>query len=130
MAELSNPAMHLRMIVKDIGWKYTRLYEVLEIAYFITFLFGRQVFLNPAIWNVVVTCPEIFLPCKILGCVILAQSWLFTYRLMATIQRRVAEIRERQKHGIKLQWTVPLSQNELEKCDFYQATLKHRSKQA
>ena len=41
VGEISNPAMHLRMMVKDLGMRYTRTYEVLEIIYFITFLFGR-----------------------------------------------------------------------------------------
>ena len=39
--EISNPAMHLRIMVKNLGMRYTRTYEVLEITYFITFMFGR-----------------------------------------------------------------------------------------
>lgn len=104
VGEISNPAMHLRIIVKYLGLRYTRLYEFLEITYFLTFLFGRQLFLHPVIYNTWV-CEEIFLTGKILATIILLQSWLFTYRMTSSINRRLLEIKERNKLGIKLQWT-------------------------
>ena len=127
IGELSNPAMHLRMIVKHMGLKYTRLYEVLEIAYFTSFLFGRQLFLHPGIYNVCV-CSEIHLALKLMSLTILAQSWLFTVRMTSSIKRRLAEIDERHRRGIKLSWLEPMPAEELEKCDFYKSSMKFREK--
>ena len=31
--EISNPVMHLRLIIKHLGLRYTKLYEILELSY-------------------------------------------------------------------------------------------------
>ena len=41
--EVSNPAMHLRMILKYVGLRYTRIYEALEISYILTYIVGRLI---------------------------------------------------------------------------------------
>ena len=33
IAEVSNPSMHCRMILKNMGLRYTKAYEILEISY-------------------------------------------------------------------------------------------------
>ena len=37
VAEISNPAMHVRMVVKHLGMRYTKLYEVSELTYICKF---------------------------------------------------------------------------------------------
>jgi len=44
-AEVSNFPMHLRMIVKQFGLRYTRLYEVLELIYMATYMISRGIFI-------------------------------------------------------------------------------------
>jgi hypothetical protein len=43
VAEISNPARHNRIIIRHLGMRYNRLYEVLEIAYLIIYMFARAV---------------------------------------------------------------------------------------
>ena len=43
MAELSNPAMTYRIVLRQTGRRYTKCYEVSEIAFLITYTFARMV---------------------------------------------------------------------------------------
>ena len=43
IAEVSNPAMHMRIMLKHIGLRYTRAYEIAEFCYFVMFFIGRMV---------------------------------------------------------------------------------------
>jgi len=43
-AEISNLPMHLRAIVKNLGFRYTRLYETLEIIYIVVYSIARGIF--------------------------------------------------------------------------------------
>ena len=56
VAEVSNPAMHIRIMLRNMGKRYTRAYEVAEYTYFITFFFGRVVIGHPTVYASV-TCP-------------------------------------------------------------------------
>jgi len=55
VAEVSNPAMHLRKMLRNIGKRYTFAYEVAEYSYFVMFFFGRVVMGHPVVWDTV-TC--------------------------------------------------------------------------
>lgn len=125
VSEIPNPAMHLRIVIKNMGLRYTRLYEVVEIFYFITFLFGRQLLFHPLFYTVM-TCDEIFIVVRIASVGMLAQSWVFTFRMWASIKRRMAEMNERQRRGIKFHWLTPISDKQLEECDFYKETQKFK----
>ena len=35
--------MHLRVMLRDIGKRYTKAYEVAEYVYFVMFFFGRDI---------------------------------------------------------------------------------------
>ena len=43
VAEVSNPSMHIRVMLRNLGMRYTKSYEVAEYLYFATFFFGRVV---------------------------------------------------------------------------------------
>ena len=55
VAEVSNPAMHLRILLRHLGKRYTRGYEMAEYTYFTTFFFGRIVIGHPVVYATV-TC--------------------------------------------------------------------------
>ena len=62
VAEVSNPAMHMRIMLRNLGKRYTRAYEVAEYAYFMSFFFGRMIIGHPVVYATV-TCPNVsFLP--------------------------------------------------------------------
>ena len=48
-AEISNPAMHLRVILRDFGLRYTKIYEVLEFSFLGSYIFGRLIMWTPVV---------------------------------------------------------------------------------
>ena len=55
VAEVSNPAMHMRIMLKHIGLRYARAYEVAEFCYFVLFFIGRMLTGIPVVYYTV-TC--------------------------------------------------------------------------
>lgn len=41
IAEVSNPAMHARVMLRHLGMRYTRAYEFMEISFILLYTFGR-----------------------------------------------------------------------------------------
>ena len=80
IAEVSNPAMHMRVMLKHIGLRYSRAYEVAEFAYFISFFMGRIVLGHPVVFNTL-TCDKLNIPAKFICCGVMAQSYQFLYRM-------------------------------------------------
>ena len=50
VAEVSNPPMHVRVLLRNIGLRYTRAYEVAEFAYFGLFFIGRMIIGHPTVY--------------------------------------------------------------------------------
>ena len=50
VAEVSNPAMHLRILLRHTGKRYTKSYELSEYIYFGTFFFGRIIIGHPVVY--------------------------------------------------------------------------------
>lgn len=43
-AEVSNLPMHLRVILKNFGLRYTKMYELMEVIYMVTYSISRGIF--------------------------------------------------------------------------------------
>ena len=41
ISEISNPVMHIRIISKHLGLRYTKLYEICELLYILLYIYGR-----------------------------------------------------------------------------------------
>ena len=54
VAEVSNPAMHIRTMLCNLGMRYTLLHDFCEILYFFMFFVGRVIVGHPVVYNVVV----------------------------------------------------------------------------
>ena len=50
IAEVSNPAMHMRIMLKHIGLRYSRSYEIAEFFYFVLFFIGRIITGVPVVY--------------------------------------------------------------------------------
>ena len=74
VAEVSNPPMHFRILLRHMGMRYTKSYEVAEYAYFGMFFVGRMILGHPAVYNTVVCDQVDFLP-KFVSVGILLQSY-------------------------------------------------------
>ena len=63
-AEVSNPVMHYRHLTRFSGRRYTLLYELFEISFFVIYIYARLIAVVPtAIRNVM--CPMTHLLFKI-----------------------------------------------------------------
>ena len=100
VAEVSNPAMHMRIMLRNLGKRYTRAYELSEYAYFISFFFGRIIIGHPVVYSTV-TCPSISNFAKFVSVGILLQSYMFLYRMYFILNSRIKETTERKSKGIK-----------------------------
>lgn len=74
VAEVSNPAMHVRVMLRNIGKRYTKAYEAAEYTYFVMYIFGRVLIGHPVVWKTV-TCESMNLLAKIVSLGVLAQSY-------------------------------------------------------
>lgn len=71
VAEVSNPPMHVRVMLRNLGKRYTMAYEVAEYCYFVMFFFGRVVMGHPVVYDTV-TCDSMHLFGKIVSLGVLA----------------------------------------------------------
>ena len=127
VAEVSNPAMHMRIMLRHVGKRYTRAYEVAEYTYFLSFFFGRIIIGHPAVWATV-TCPSVSKFAQFVSVGILLQSYMFLYRMYFILNSRIKETTERKSKGIKNQWFEPIPQKILQECTFWQKSQKVKEK--
>jgi len=55
VAEISNPIMHIRMVIKHLGLRFTKAYEFCELSYILLFIYGRIILGTPVMIKTV-TC--------------------------------------------------------------------------
>ena len=55
---VSNPLCHARKILRNLGMRYTRTYEIVEYTCFAAFFICRVMMLHPAMYFVL-TCPAL-----------------------------------------------------------------------
>jgi hypothetical protein len=60
VAEISNPPMHFRAILRQVGLRYSQLYEIMELTFLILYMFGRIVMGPVAVWKLC-TCSSALL---------------------------------------------------------------------
>ena len=107
VAEISNPSMNSKNILRAIGKRYTKAYEAAEYSYFASFFFGRFMLGHPAMYYTL-TCESNSMFSKLAWVVIIGQSYQFLYRICGVIQTRNHEHAEREKKGIRMYWFKPI----------------------
>ena len=101
--EFSNPAMHLRIIVKQLGLRYTNLYESLELIYISLYTYGRLFKWVPIIFKAcfVAQIPVFSIIASIL---LLAQSLNFMIKMAQILMSRYTQLRERLDREVEMNW--------------------------
>lgn len=94
VAEISNPSMHSKNILRAVGKRYTRAYEAAEYTYFASFFFGRFMLGHPSMYYTI-TCESNSKFSKLAWVVIIGQSYQFLYRICFVIKSRISERTER-----------------------------------
>lgn len=114
IAEVSNPAMHVSTILRRLGMRYTRTFEISELLFMLLYTIGRIILGTFQVYNIV-TCADSTLMMKITGVVILVQSYFFTTHMVPVIRDRVAFAGQRARLGVHMSWLQPLDAKVLEK---------------
>jgi len=108
VSEISNPIMHCRMIVKHLGMRYTKLYEILELTYVMLYVYGR-VILGTSVVIKTSTCQENNYIVRLISIGIALQSYFYISRMFINLRNRALEYSERKEKGVKLRWLEPLT---------------------
>ena len=127
LTEISNPAMHIRVILRLLGLRYTKAYETSEITYMgkyllgnslVLYMFGR-VFLGLPVLYRTWMCPSNHIIVKLMGTGLIAQSLKFIYQMVFILKARANEYAERKAKNIRMRWLDPLTKEELAKIESY-----------
>jgi hypothetical protein len=76
IAESSNPFMHVRVILKHYGLRYTKAYECMEITFMSLYMYGRILLGSGVVWNTCL-CQHNHLMVRFCSAAIMAQSVFF-----------------------------------------------------
>ena len=121
--QLSHFPLHGRALLKDIGKTYTKIYEIIEIIYFVTYLFERGI---GGSWLMYFSIFGINLPiyAPIVGSGLYIQSLYFCHQMCKLWPKKIAKYRERCQKNITYFW---IEENpEIEKLSYYRREEKEK----
>jgi len=113
IAESSNPFMHVRVILKHYGLRYTKAYECMEISFMIIYMYGRVLVGLGVVWNTC-RCVHNHFMVRFCSFALLIQSLFFIVKMVGILKRRFKEISDRKVHRVKMSWFTPLNKQEME----------------
>lgn len=125
IAEISNPAMHIRVILKHVGLRYTKIYELFELIFIFLYVFVRLLLGFYIVWEMI-QCSSLDLTVRVSAVVILIQTIFFALKMKSIVQKRYNEISCRYSKGINMRWFYPpLTDNELKVLGIESRNEKH-----
>mmetsp|Transcript_32947 Transcript_32947/g.50382 ORF Transcript_32947/g.50382 Transcript_32947/m.50382 type:complete len:174 (-) Transcript_32947:55-576(-) len=114
VTEVSNTFMHMRVILKHYGLRYTKSYEAMEISFILLYIYGRILLAPSLTWNTsMCNSNHMFTRAASLG--LFFQSVYFAVQMISILRKRFKEISKRKMMRVKSRWFVPLNEHELEK---------------
>lgn len=114
IAESSNPFMHVRVILKHYGLRYTKAYETMEITFMMLYIYGR-ILLGISVVSNTCLCIHNHFMVRFCSFGLLLQSIFFVFQMIGILKKRFKEISLRKLHRVKSRWFDPLNKEELEK---------------
>jgi len=103
ISEVSNPVMHMRLILRSFGLRHTKLYEFCEFAYIFLYVYYRLFKGIFIVYNTVSTSvghPVV----KSIAVGVAIQSYFYVYRMGSIVKNRLNEMKEREKEEVSLFW--------------------------
>ena len=94
VTEISCPAMHSKNLLKMFGKRFTAIYEVTEVTFFVLYFIGRGILSWSYVYHSV-TCPSNHIFFKLTCFGLFFQSWQQLYKMKFSWARRLAEIKKR-----------------------------------
>jgi len=108
VAEGSNAFMHIRVILRHFGLRYTKAYEMMELAFITIYIFAR-IFLGSTLTYNNCLCSHNHLVSKCAAVSLMMQTYMFTWQMLGLLRKRFKEIADRKLHRIKIRWFEPLT---------------------
>lgn len=112
LTEISNPPMHVRVVLRHLGLRYTKAYEIAELSYMVLYMFGRLVLGTPVLIRTWV-CDANHIMVKFMGTGLFAQSFYFITKMVSILKSRSREYAERKRKNIKMKWFTSLTKEEI-----------------
>lgn len=126
LADLSNPIMHTRLIVRNYGLKHTKLYLYMDLIYMFIYILARTILGFMTTYFTVFCMNNLFIV-KVSGLGVWLQSVIFIRRMIAHLYMRYFEMMERKRKNIYYFWFEV--NKKIEELDYYKiAATKHKDK--
>jgi hypothetical protein len=103
VAEISNPCMHIRVILKNFKLKHSKGYLMLELIYMFLYLTARMFYGTKVVFFTVFCGGNLWIV-KIAGGLVWIQSVLFSKRMVGILVNRYIEYQERKGKYVGLFW--------------------------
>lgn len=94
LMEVSSPFMHWRYILREFGWAGTKMADINDICFAVSFLVCRNVLGLFVVYWTVMSAPTPLLV-KLGGLGILLVSWFWTHKLLTMVQRKLSKTAKR-----------------------------------
>jgi len=121
LAEVSNAPMHARAILRTLGKRYTKLYELFELIYLTFYIVARGIFITKMIYDCILIS-EIPILLRITGLGLWVQSVYYIREMSNILKRKLKQERERKLKGVNYFW---LSENpDLSKLSYFKKEAK------
>jgi hypothetical protein len=125
--EISNPSMHTMKMLRLLGYRYTKAFEVSEWSYMILYIFGRSFLGLPLLYRTWM-CDTNNIFVKVMGLSLITYSFYYMRQMISILKSRAIEKGERKSKNIKMKWFTPLTNEEISKIDAYnKKTTKKRT---
>ena len=108
IAESSNPFMHVRVILKHYGLRYTKAYECMEITFMCLYMYGRILVGASVVFNTCY-CSHNHFMVRFCSAASMVQSIWFVTQMIGIMKKRFKEISDRKIHRVKSRWFDPLN---------------------
>jgi len=103
LAEMSNFPMHFRSILRTLKMRYTKIYELSETLYMVTYILARGIAMTYVVATSI-TMSEINIVIRLTCLGLWGQSLYFIYEMQSILGRKVKQYKERCKKGISYNW--------------------------
>jgi hypothetical protein len=105
--EITTTAMHVRDIIRRMGWRYTMTFYANDFFYAFGYMFCRSWWL-PSAYYWIYPCETINPTVFIMYPIHCIQSWYYVCKLPKMVTMRNWEIKKLERSGLKVQWFIPI----------------------
>ena len=94
IGEVSNPPMHFRVVLKHLGLRYSKCYDICEIWFIVMYTYGRILIGISLAWDIC-ACESVNDAVKFATIIMMIQSVYFVKKMALILMKRLKEILNR-----------------------------------